>query len=384
MNISQSAPPPLSLYLHLPWCEHKCPYCDFNSHALKRSLPEQKYLEALLIDLDQNKNFLTERPLYSVFIGGGTPSLFSPVAIEHLLGTLLEYSAGNQQIEITLEANPSSAEAERFADYRKAGVTRLSIGAQSFSDKNLQLLGRVHDAKQTLVAIASAREAGFTNLNLDLMFSLPGQEEDGALNDLETALRFEPNHLSLYQLTIEPNTQFAIDRPILPDVDTDWRIRNALYDRVAAAGYQRYEVSAFARPDQYCRHNLNIWRFGDYIGIGAGAHGKITTPDGIIRYAKEKHPNRYMEKALAKSVLAYPRVVPPGDLRFEFMLNALRLVEGFVPATFTERTGLPRSFLDERLGDACQRGLLDTTKEQIRATELGYRFLDDLVQLFLP
>ena len=384
MKISQSALPPLSLYLHLPWCEQKCPYCDFNSHALRYELQEQEYLEALLIDIDQEQGFLTERPLHSVFIGGGTPSLFSSVAIEQLLGTILELAGGNQQIEITLEANPSSAEAERFAGYRKAGVTRLSIGVQSFSNRSLGLLGRVHDKKQAVMAIAAAREAGFSNLNLDLMFSLPGQDENGALDDLETALRFEPNHLSLYQLTIEPNTRFAIDRPVLPDEETDWLIRSTVYDRVAAAGYQRYEVSAFSQPNQHCQHNLNIWQFGDYLGIGAGAHGKVTTPEGVIRYTKERHPNRYMEKAVAGSALAQSRVILPDDLRFEFMLNALRLVDGFTPAKFTERTGLPRTFLDEQLDDAYQRGLLDTTEGRIRATEFGYRFLDDLVQLFLP
>jgi oxygen-independent coproporphyrinogen-3 oxidase len=384
MNSATPQPPPLSLYVHLPWCESKCPYCDFNSHPLRQNLPEDDYLDALLVDLQQEKNIFKNRPVHSIFIGGGTPSLFSPAAVDRLLTAIREISECAQQIEITLEANPGAAEVDRFVGYLEAGVNRLSLGIQSFSDNKLRALGRIHDASQARHAISATQDAGFTNFNIDLMFGLPNQSEKGALEDLTTALSYTPSHLSLYQLTVEPNTYFAINPPTLPDEETDWRIRNVLYDLVKTNGYHRYEVSAFSKPGAQCRHNLSIWRFGDYVGLGAGAHGKVTTPQGIIRYAKEKHPNRYMEKACSNVVLAGPKTIPSEDLCFEFMLNALRLSEGFLPSEFTERTGVPWSALAGPLNDARSRGLLETHHGKVRATKLGYRFLDDLIELFLP
>ena len=384
MNSINIRPPPLSLYVHLPWCESKCPYCDFNSHPLRQRLPEDDYLDALLADLRQEKGVFQDRPVQSVFIGGGTPSLFSPAAVHRLLDAIREIAEFVQQTEITLEANPGAAEINRFTGYLEAGVNRLSLGIQSFSDKKLRSLGRIHDASQARHAISAAQNAGFTNLNIDLMFGLPDQNEKGALNDLTIALGYAPSHLSLYQLTIEPNTYFAINPPKLPDEETDWRIRNILYDSVKTAGYHRYEVSAFSKPGAQCSHNLSVWRFGDYVGLGAGAHGKITTSQGITRYAKEKHPNRYMEKARSNFVLTDPRTISSEDLCFEFMLNALRLSEGFLPSEFTERTGVPWSVLTRPLNDARRQGLLETDGGRVRATKLGYRFLDDLVELFLP
>ena len=384
MNFINLRPPPLSLYVHLPWCESKCPYCDFNSHPLRQRLPEDDYLDALLVDLRQEKGVFQDRPVQSVFIGGGTPSLFSPAAVHRLLDAIREIAEFVQQTEITLEANPGAAEINRFTGYLEAGVNRLSLGIQSFSDKTLRSLGRIHDASQARHAISAAQNAGFTNLNIDLMFGLPNQNEEAALDDLTIALGYAPSHLSLYQLTIEPNTYFAINPPKLPDEETDWRIRNILYDNVKTAGYHRYEVSAFSKPGAQCSHNLSVWRFGDYVGLGAGAHGKITTSQGITRYAKEKHPNRYMEKARSNFVLTDPRTISSEDLSFEFMLNALRLSEGFLPSEFTERTGVPWSALAGPLNDAQRRGLLETNRGRVRATKLGYRFLDDLVELFLP
>jgi oxygen-independent coproporphyrinogen-3 oxidase len=377
-------PPPLSLYVHLPWCESKCPYCDFNSHPLRQSLPEDDYLDALLVDLRQEENLFKNRPVHSIFIGGGTPSLFSPAAVDRLLTAIRETAECVQQIEITLEANPGAAEVDRFVGYLEAGVNRLSLGIQSFSDNKLRALGRVHDASQARRAISSTQDAGFTNFNIDLMFGLPNQDEKGALDDLTIALSYAPKHLSLYQLTIEPNTYFAINPPTLPDEETDWRIRHVLYDLVKMNGYHRYEVSAFSKPESQCFHNLSVWRFCDYVGLGAGAHGKVTTPQGIMRYAKEKHPNSYMEKARSEVVLATPRKIPSEDVCFEFMLNALRLSEGFLPSEFTERTGVPWSALAGPLNDAERRGLLETHHGKVRATKLGYRFLDDLIELFLP
>ena len=384
MNSINLPLPPLSLYVHLPWCESKCPYCDFNSHPLRQRLPEDDYLDALLVDLRQEKGVFQDRPVQSVFIGGGTPSLFSPAAVHRLLDAIREIAEFVQQTEITLEANPGAAEINRFTGYLEAGVNRLSLGIQSFSDTKLRSLGRIHDANQARHAISAAQNAGFTNLNIDLMFGLPDQNEKEALNDLTIALGYAPSHLSLYQLTIEPNTYFAINPPDLPDEETDWRIRNILYDSVKTAGYHRYEVSAFSKPGAQCCHNLSVWRFGDYVGLGAGAHGKITTSQGVTRYAKERHPNRYMEKARSNFMLTDPRTISSEDLSFEFMLNALRLSEGFLPSEFTERTGVPWSVLTRPLNDARRRGLLETDGERVRATKLGYRFLDDLVELFLP
>jgi putative oxygen-independent coproporphyrinogen III oxidase len=384
MSSAKLQQPPLSLYVHLPWCEHKCPYCDFNSHPLRQTLPEKDYLNALLIDLKHEREVLESRVLHSIFIGGGTPSLFSPPSIHRLLNEIGQLTECSDRMEVTIEANPGSSDMGRFDGFLGAGVNRLSVGVQSFSDEKLLSLGRLHDAEQAQSAIVTARRAGFKNLNIDLMFGLPGQNEEDALRDLSIGINYKPTHLSLYQLTIEPNTYFATNPPQLPDEKTDWDIRSAIYSIAKAAGYTRYEVSAFSKPGSRCKHNLNIWQFGDYLGIGAGAHGKITTPREVLRYAKEKHPAIYMKKAQAGISLSKSRPISQADLCFEFMLNALRLSEGFQENDFKERTGLSWSTLTKPLTEARRLGLLETAGARIRATDLGYRFLDDLVELFLP
>ncbi len=293
-------------------------------------------------------------------------------------------AACGPEIEVTLEANPGSSDVERFSGYRAAGVNRLSLGVQSFSDEKLLSLGRIHNGCRARQAVVGAHNAGFTNINIDLMFNLPDQNEQGALSDLEIALQYSPNHISLYQLTIEPNTYFAVKPPTLPDEDTGWKIRSTLYEAAKRHGYYQYEVSAFSKLGWECNHNLNIWQFGDYIGVGAGAHGKVTTPQGVMRYAKEKHPNRYMKKALSNVALADPRSIPSEDVCFEYMLNSLRLSDGFPIREFTKITGVPWSFLAGPLRDAQSLGLLETHHGSVRATKLGYRFLDDLIELFLP
>ena len=377
-------PPPLSIYVHLPWCEKKCPYCDFNSHAIQNIVPEHDYLEALIVDLEQEKDFIQDRPVHSIFIGGGTPSLFSPATIERLLDMISKFGAYDPEVEITLEANPGSSEVTRFAGYRAAGINRLSLGVQSFSDEKLLSLGRVHNGDKARRAIEGAHNAGFTNINIDLMFNLPHQNEGDALTDLEIGLQHSPSHISLYQLTIEPNTYFAVKPPTLPNEDTSWRIRTALYDMARTNDYYQYEVSAFSKLGSECNHNLNVWQFGDYIGVGAGAHGKISTPKGVIRYIKQKHPARYMAQRRSRSFLQNQRSVTPHDLCFEFMLNSLRLRNGFQRRMFSERTGVPWSSLTKTVDKARSIGLLETNEDHIKPTDLGYRFLDDLVELFLP
>ena len=376
--------PPLSLYVHLPWCEQKCPYCDFNSHALRQTLPENDYVTALLSDLESAAQQVGDRVLCSVFFGGGTPSLFSAQSIAAVLEsahTLIGLADG---AEVTLEANPGSADAARFAAYRSAGVNRLSLGLQSFSDPQLKALGRIHNADQSRGAVIAARDAGFENINIDLMHGLPDQSMIEATHDIESAIAFSPEHLSLYQLTIEPNTRFAADPPTLPDEETCWQIRCILEERAADAGYERYEVSAFSRRGNRCRHNLNYWEFGDYIGIGAGAHSKITDGPQIWRCAREKHPRRYIETAFAEKRPPQFQSVSGSALSFEFALNALRLKEGFTVALFEQRTGLSWDGLSSTIAEAQERGLLKVSTHRVCATPLGYRFLDDLVELFLP
>jgi oxygen-independent coproporphyrinogen-3 oxidase len=347
--------PPLSLYIHLPWCLRKCPYCDFNSHEWRggeneaADLPERAYLDALQADLEAALPLVWGRSVQTVFIGGGTPSLFSPASIDALLAMVrarVRLAAG---AEITLEANPGTFEAGRFADFARAGVTRLSIGVQSFDDRLLQAIGRVHDGDQARAAVAEAARH-FASFNLDLMYALPGQTLADLAADLDTALGFRPPHLSAYHLTLEPNTLFARHPPPLPDDDLAADMQSLLQARLAADGLARYEVSAFARDGHRCRHNLNYWEFGDYLGIGAGAHGKISSASGVIRQARLRHPQRYQEAALAGRAVEIERVLEAADLPFEFMLNALRLVEG-VPATlFGERTGLSATVLAAPLG----------------------------------
>ncbi|MGY6519934.1 MAG: radical SAM family heme chaperone HemW [Lysobacteraceae bacterium] len=384
--MSLLVPPPLSLYVHIPWCVRKCPYCDFNSHAARGELPVEAYVDALLADLDQELPDVWGRTVHSVFFGGGTPSLFPPAAI----GRILEGVAARLRLapaaEVTLETNPGTAEHGRFPEYRAAGVNRLSFGVQSFDDGCLRRLGRIHDAAEAVAAVRMAREAGFGEINIDLMYSLPGQDRAMALNDVEQALALEPSHLSHYQLTLEPNTLFHLRPPPgLPDEDGAWGIQAACEQRLLAAGFEHYEVSAWARPGHRCAHNLNYWRFGDYLGIGAGAHGKISFGhDGrILRRHKQRHPARYLESAADAGRIAGESVVPDAERPFEFMLNALRLRDGFTLTEFNHRTGLEPAHIRPALDTAMARGWLERRGDQVRPTEEGHRLHNDLVGLFL-
>jgi oxygen-independent coproporphyrinogen-3 oxidase len=381
--VSLTALPPLSLYVHLPWCLKKCPYCDFNSHqTMPDSLPEARYVEALVADLDAALPQVWGRRVSSVFIGGGTPSLFSPASIDRLLADIRARLPLEPGCEITLEANPSTFERERFRAYRAAGVTRLSVGVQSFDDELLSRIGRVHDGAQARAALAEAREA-FDTFNLDLMYALPGQSLAQLDADLDTALGFAPPHLSIYHLTIEANTAFAKAPPVLPDDDAASDMLDLLVERTAAAGLARYEVSAFARPGHRCAHNLNYWQFGDYLGIGAGAHGKLSFADRIVRQVRWREPAMYIEKALAGQAVSNETEVAPTQLPFEYMLNALRLAEGFEAARFVERTGQSITVIDLAQREAEQRGLLRRVGTRWRPTARGFDFLSDLQALFL-
>ncbi|MBU0501319.1 MAG: radical SAM family heme chaperone HemW [Gammaproteobacteria bacterium] len=372
--------PPLSLYIHFPWCVRKCPYCDFNSHVLSGDVDVVAYLDALIDDFSHQYSPLGQRPIETIFIGGGTPSLLPGPAIRRLLQAIREMAPLAGNAEISLEANPGAAEADHFADYRDSGVNRLSIGAQSFNDKSLHALGRIHSREETLRAFLAAREAGFNNINLDLMFGLPRQPKDAALFDLRMALELGPEHLSWYQLSLEPNTPFSRTPPALPDEDSLYAIQEGGLEYLAAGGMERYEISAFSRPGMQCRHNLNYWRFGDYLGIGAGSHGKVTDANGqALRYWKAHHPRRYMASPTAA---AGRRQLDAPDLVIEFMMNALRLKQGFDLALFEARTGLATTHISETLRTASERGLLELVSNQIRATELGFRFLNDLIGLF--
>ena len=423
------AQPPLALYVHLPWCLRKCPYCDFNSHELRPArsrqapaprrggarfeipgasaqdhrapvappllrstsgpgpadalLPEARYLDALRADLEASLPLVWGRPIVSVFIGGGTPSLFSPAGIERLINDVRALLPLQPDCEITLEANPGTFERERFRAYRAAGVTRLSLGVQSFDDRCLAALGRVHDAAQARAAALEAAEA-FDTFNLDLMYALPGQTPAMLDADLDAALALRPPHLSLYQLTIEPNTLFASRPPPLPDDDAASAMLDRIVARTTEAGLQRYEVSAFARPGHRCRHNLNYWQFGDYLGIGAGAHGKLSFPHRIVRQVRWREPQRYIEQALAGQPVASAHEVKRAELPFEFMLNVLRLADGVERALFTQRTGLPPSAIEAAVRQAQQQGLLCEGGPHLRATARGFDFLSDLQALFLP
>ena len=371
--------PPLALYVHIPWCVRKCPYCDFNSHERGGELPEREYVARLIQDLEAMLPSVWGRRLVSVFIGGGTPSLFSPEAIDELLAAVRARLPLEPGAEVTLEANPGTVEAARFAGFRSAGVNRISLGIQSFDDAKLAALGRIHSAAEARRAVDAAL-ASFDNVNLDLMYGLPGQSLEAATADIRQAIACGVPHVSAYQLTIEPNTVFYSQRPKLPAHDVSADMQLAIEGALAAAGYEHYETSAFARPGQRCRHNLNYWQFGDYLGIGAGAHGKVSFPDRVTRHERIKQPAQYLNSAATVS----ERVVPVGELPFEFMLNALRLVEGFPVTLFQERTGLSPLVIQRNLERAERDGLLEHDWQRVRPSARGRLFLNELLERFLP
>jgi oxygen-independent coproporphyrinogen-3 oxidase len=378
-----AALPPLALYIHIPWCLKKCPYCDFNSHERRGEIPEARYVDALLADLELALPSIWGRRVHTVFFGGGTPSLFAPGSIDRILAGVRARVALAPDAEITLEANPGTFERARFADFKAAGINRLSVGVQSFEPKFLHALGRVHDADEARAAAAAAIEI-FGNVNLDLMYALPGQTLADAQSDLDEALRFSPPHLSFYHLTIEPNTLFHRYPPALPDDETAADIEDAIAATLGAAGYLHYETSAYARPGHECRHNVNYWRFGDYLGIGAGAHSKLSFQQRVVRQVRHKQPQQYIEEAGRGSPLAEDRTVGRHEIGFEFMLNALRLTEGVPVALFAERTGFPITLVQKPLDEAEQRGLIARDHQHLRPTPLGQRFLNDLQAIFLP
>lgn len=371
--------PPLALYVHIPWCVRKCPYCDFNSHERAGALPERPYIEKLISDLEALLPSIWGRRIVSVFIGGGTPSLFAPESIDELLSAVRARLALEPDAEVTLEANPGTVEAARFSGFRAAGVNRISIGVQSFDDRMLAALGRIHSAAEARRAIDAAL-ASFDNVNADLMYGLPGQSLDMAQADVRAAIAAGIPHISAYQLTIEPNTLFWSKRPQLPEHDLCADMQSAIEGTLAASGFEHYETSAFARPGRRCRHNMNYWEFGDYLGIGAGAHGKVSFPDRITRHERIKQPQEYL--AREKTLLA-ERTVAVSEIPFEFMLNALRLVQGFPLALFTERTGLPLTVVERKLERAEREGLLERDLQRIRPTERGRHFLNALLELFI-
>ncbi|MFD3301180.1 radical SAM family heme chaperone HemW [Aquipseudomonas alcaligenes] len=375
--------PPLALYIHIPWCVRKCPYCDFNSHAAGPSLPEEEYVDALLADLDQDLGHVHGRDLTSIFFGGGTPSLFSAKALGRLLQGVQQRVPFASDIEITLEANPGTFEQAKFRDYRSLGINRLSIGVQSFQEAKLRALGRIHNGDEAIRAADMARAAGFDNFNLDLMHGLPEQSIEDALYDLRTAIAQGPTHLSWYQLTMEPNTVFWSQPPQLPEDDLLWDIQEAGQALLAAEGYAQYEVSAYARTGRQARHNLNYWSFGDFLGIGAGAHAKLSAPDGrIVRTWKTRLPKDYLDPA--KAFQAGERVLNAEELPFEFLMNVLRLTEGAPAALFEQRTGLPLASLEQARREAEARQLLQSDPQRLVATPEGQLFLNDLLQHFLP
>lgn len=374
--------PPLSLYIHFPWCVRKCPYCDFNSHEAKGELPEKAYLEAVRLDLEQSLPMIWGRKIHTIFIGGGTPSLMSAAGLDRLLSDVRTLLPLALDAEITMEANPGTFESERFRSYRDSGINRLSIGIQSFNGAHLKALGRIHDEAEALRAVEIARST-FDNFNLDLMFALPGQTLDEARRDLDTALSFAPPHLSMYHLTMEPNTVFAKYPPILPDDDLSADMQDMILEATAAAGYGHYEVSAYARAGRQAKHNLNYWQFGDYLGIGAGAHSKISFPHRVLRQARYKQPASFIEAAKRGNPVQEEHEIARADMGFEFMLNALRLTDGFDPNLFGERTGMNIGSITKALNEAESKGLLYRDHKLIKPTELGQRFLNDLQEMFL-
>jgi oxygen-independent coproporphyrinogen-3 oxidase len=390
-SIELKALPPLSLYVHFPWCVRKCPYCDFNSHQIKDpssantgigGFDEENYLKALRLDLEATLPLIWGRRIHSIFIGGGTPSLLSPEGMDQLLADIRARLPMDADIEITMEANPGTVEADKFASFAKSGINRLSLGIQSFNNSKLQALGRIHNGSDANQAIEIALKY-FSRVNLDLMYALPEQTMDEAIHDLKHALSFGAEHLSLYHLTLEPNTLFAKFPPKVPDDDSAFEMQDALWDVLASQGYNRYEISAFTK-NKKCTHNLNYWSFGDYIGIGAGAHGKISFPNRILRTTKERHPDTYMRQMLeAHQADLQNRDVTSSELPFEFMLNALRLVDGVPTEYFSERTGLPLSSVASKLKIATEKKLLDSNPSRIAASPLGLQYLNDLQMIFL-
>jgi putative oxygen-independent coproporphyrinogen III oxidase len=402
--------PPLSLYVHLPWCIKKCPYCDFNSHELAPTvahpvslpvprggvtglgrpgagivptdLPEQRYIDALVADLESSLPLIWGRTVHSIFIGGGTPSLFSPKAIDRLLADIRARLKLTPDCEITLEANPSTFEKDRFRAFRSAGVTRLSVGVQSFDDRHLKVLGRVHDRAQAIAAVEEAAQA-FDTFNLDIMYALPGQTLQNVAQDIHIALALAPPHISIYHLTIEPNTYFAKFPPVIPEEDLAYAMLDKITEITEAAGLQRYEVSAYAKAGHRCFHNLNYWQFGDYLGIGAGAHSKLSFAHRVVRQVRFREPRLYMEKALEGHAVTQDTEVSRADLPFEFMLNALRLKEGFKLQDFVEKTGLPFTAITQGLEEAERKGLIERDFVRVKPTERGFDFLNDLQSLFL-
>ena len=382
-TLQLAALPPLSLYVHLPWCIKKCPYCDFNSHEMAGAEPpEQRYIDALIADLEASLPLIWGRSVHSIFIGGGTPSLFSPAAIDRLLAELRARLRLDADCEITLEANPGTFEKDRFKAFRHAGVTRLSVGVQSFNDVHLKALGRVHDSAQAIAAVQEAA-ANFETFNLDIMYALPGQTLEGLEKDMRQALALNPPHISIYHLTIEPNTYFAKFPPVIPEEDLAYAMLDRITEMTAQAGMQRYEVSAYAKPGHRCFHNLNYWQFGDYLGIGAGAHSKLSFAHRIVRQVRWREPRLYIDNALAGEAVTQETEVSRADLPFEYMLNALRLRDGFKLQDFAEKTGLPVSALQTGLDEAERKGLIERDLTSLRPTERGFDFLNDLQSLFL-
>ena len=374
--------PPLSLYVHMPWCVRKCPYCDFNSHEQKGDLPEDVYCAALIADLEHALPWIWGRRVYSIFFGGGTPSLFSASSIDRLLSEFRSRITIAADAEITLEANPGTFEAGKFRDFRACGINRLSIGIQSFNDVHLKALGRIHSAQEARHAIEIA-QANFDNINLDLMYGLPSQTAEEAAADIEEGIRWGTSHLSAYQLTLEPNTVFYSHPPQLPEHDAAASMQENAEALLADAGFEHYETSAFAKPGLRCRHNVNYWQFGDYLGLGAGAHGKISFPDRVERHARAKQPREYMAMAPAGKSIVEHKTVAASELPFEFMLNALRLVEGFPIALFRERTGMEITSMEAALAKGESLGLLERDWQRLRPTAKGQRFLNELLELFL-
>ena len=382
-TLQLAALPPLSLYVHLPWCLKKCPYCDFNSHEKPgEGLPEQRYVDALVADLEAALPLIWGRTIHSIFIGGGTPSLFAPATIDRLLSDIRARLKLEPNCEITLEANPGTFEKDRFRAFAQAGVTRLSIGVQSFNDTHLQALGRVHDRAQALAAVEEAAQA-FDTFNLDIMYALPGQTLEQVGQDMAQALQFAPPHISIYHLTIEPNTYFAKYPPAIPEDDTAYGMLDHITELTGVAGLERYEVSAYAKAGHRCFHNLNYWQFGDYLGIGAGAHSKLSFAHRVVRQVRLRDPRLYMERALAGNALAQAEEVGRADLPFEYMLNALRLRNGFGLRDFTERTGLGLNAIEAALKEAERKGLIERDFARVRPTVRGFDFLSDLQAIFL-
>lgn len=372
---------PVTLYIHMPWCEHKCPYCDFNSHPLKTVLPEARYIQCLIDDFKQNQHLLSERPISAIFIGGGTPSLFSAESIERLLSKIHNIHTLTENVEITLEANPGSSEQKRFKGFRRAGVNRLSIGVQSFQNRFLKKLQRVHSTDQAIKAVDMAYAAGFNHINIDLMYGLPGQLVEDALFDLDIAASLKTPHLSWYQLTLEPNTLFYKHPPVLPHDDRIIEMEQAGLKLLSQRGFKRYEVSAYCRDNQQCQHNRNYWLFGDYIGIGAGAHSKLTLIDRVVRQQKARNPTRYMDPKLDYTHQEYDLAAK--DRCFEFMLNALRLYEPIPKKLFEQRTNIPASQVKTAIQTAQKRGFMHTSSVDWQTTDLGKQYLNELLQLFI-